>query len=389
MMLSSNFINKVINKIDSMNVQNLREFILHLKDDREFFNTIFSSMIEGVIVIDSTRNIGYINKSAKTILGIQDGDPLDADVFEYIKNDELRDYIRDSLSKRLRVFDEELKIGYPNVKVLRLNIIPLMREGNITGDIIMLLDITKEKIEQIKLRRAESLAALTTLAAGVAHEIKNPLGSIDIHIQLIERIVEKFDKEQAEKITSLLDIVHEEIDRLNNIVKDFLFTVRPVDLTSEKIDLHNLLNDLTNFMKYEAETKDVEVIFEVPKNLPHIFADSRFIKQVFINIIKNAVEACSEGGKVEISGCEKDNTLEIKISDTGKGIPENNIDKIFEPYFSTKDTGTGLGLTIVYKIIREHGGNIKVDTVEDKGTTFTIILPTDKAPAKRELEYNG
>ncbi len=388
-MLSSNFINKVINKIDSMNLENLREFIYHLRDDREFFKTIFFSMLEGVIVLDTEMNIQYINNSARNILEIKDSNVIGQRFKQFIKNDELREYILNSIRKKNRVNDRELNLGYPTIKCLRINIIPLLKEETIIGDILMFQDITDEKIEKIKLRRAESLAALTTLAAGVAHEIKNPLGSIGIHIQLIERILKKLDNKNAEQIHSLLEIINEEIERLNDIVKNFLFTVRPVELTTENINLYNLLSDIVNFIKYEAEKEGIDIIFEVPKNLPKIFADSRYLRPAFLNIIKNAIEACTQGDKVEISGCEKDETVEIQISDSGHGISKEDVDKIFEPYFSTKDTGTGLGLTIVYKIIREHGGNLKVDSVDNKGTTFTIILPTNKKPKTKGIEFSG
>lgn len=386
-MLSGNFINKVLDKLDYMNMENLKDFVRQLGKDREFFNTIFCSMMEGVIVVDEARVVNYINRSALQILAIREPNVIDRCLYDIIRFDDLEIYIKEKLNKDIRVVDEEIKVNYPNVKILRVNIIPLQNNGKIFGDIIMLLDITREKMEQVKLRRAESLAALTTLAAGVAHEIKNPLGSIDIHIQLIERVLEKVNKPEAENIRSLLNVVHEEIERLNMVIKDFLFTVRPVELTSEEVDLYNMLQELTNFIKYEAEKQGINVIFEVPNNLPPIFADTRYIKPAFLNIIKNALEASQPGDTIELGGCEKDDTIEITVTDSGHGMDKDTVDKIFEPYFTTKDTGTGLGLTIVYKIIREHGGNIKVDSVEGKGTTFTIIFPTGKIPEKRQIEF--
>lgn len=386
-MLSGNFINKVLDKLDYMNMENLKDFVRQLGKDREFFNTIFCSMMEGVIVVDEARVVNYINRSALQILAIREPNVIDRCLYDIIRFDDLEIYIKEKLNKDIRVVDEEIKVNYPNVKILRVNIIPLQNNGKIIGDIIMLLDITREKMEQVKLRRAESLAALTTLAAGVAHEIKNPLGSIDIHIQLIERVLEKVNKPEAENIRSLLNVVHEEIERLNMVIKDFLFTVRPVELTSEEVDLYNMLQELTNFIKYEAEKQGINVIFEVPNNLPPIFADTRYIKPAFLNIIKNALEASQPGDTIELGGCEKDDTIEITVTDSGHGMDKDTVDKIFEPYFTTKDTGTGLGLTIVYKIIREHGGNIKVDSVEGKGTTFTIIFPTGKIPEKRQIEF--
>jgi nitrogen fixation/metabolism regulation signal transduction histidine kinase len=389
-MLSDNFIKRVIDKLDSVNVDSLKEFILQLREDREFFNTIFSSMIEGVIVVDSMRHVGYINNSARSILSINNDTPLEREVLSHIQNEKLNAYIEEVLQKHARVTDAELNISYPNPKVLRINIIPLLKNGKVIGDIIMLHDITSEKLEKLKLRRAESLAALTTLAAGVAHEIKNPLGSIDIHVQLVERLFEKMgDNKYSGRIQPLLEVIHEEIGRLNDIVKDFLFTVRPVELSNERVDMYDFMYEIASFLKHEANEKGTEIVFEVPKNLPQIYVDKRYLKPAFINIIQNAIEACKRGGSVEISGIDRDDTIEIKITDNGCGIEQGKIDKIFEPYYSTKDTGTGLGLTIVYKIIREHGGNILVESVEDKGTTFTVILPTEKIATKKGLEYSG
>jgi signal transduction histidine kinase len=240
----------------------------------------------------------------------------------------------------------------------------------------------------------ENLASLTTLAAGVAHEIKNPLGSLSIHVQLVKKALgvcralcgrnrdpeaknEKDSEPKAhlEAIDRYLGVVNEEIERLNQIVVDFLFAVRPMDLDTRLGNINVMIGELAEFLSFELKAAKVDCRLELAENLPFVQFDNRYMKQALLNLIKNAIAAMPLGGKLTIKTAAQDADVNISVADTGTGISEENISKIFEPYYTTKVTGSGLGLTLVFKIIREHQGEISVKSKLGEGAVFTISLP--------------
>jgi signal transduction histidine kinase len=238
-------------------------------------------------------------------------------------------------------------------------------------------------MKEIQLRQVESLAALTTLSAGVAHEIKNPLTSIDIHIQLLKREIDRLEGDESKNMRNLLVIVKEEVDRLNSIVQDFLFAVRPMSMNLGRENVNELITNLVQFMKYELEEADIEIALELGKDLPTILIDPKYLKQALLNILKNSIEAIGEGGIITLKTySSNDGDVVIEVVDDGKGIPEEVMGKIFEPYFTTRKFGTGLGLVIVYKIVKEFGGDIKVRSEKGTGTTFTVTLPVYEKKSK-------
>ena len=226
----------------------------------------------------------------------------------------------------------------------------------------------------------ENLASLTNLAASVAHEIKNPLGSISIYIQLLQKSISKAratdEKIPDEKfLEKYLDIINQEIDRLNNIIVDFLFAVRPISAELLPENPVKILESYIDFFKPELNEKNIILKTDFIEKSPKILLDEKLFKQVMINLVQNAIVAMPEGGTLTISAKIKDDKYIISVTDNGIGMDENTVSRVFEPYFTTKVTGTGLGLTMVYKIIKEFGGNIDVKSEVGKGTIFTISLP--------------
>ena len=272
------------------------------------------------------------------------------------------------------------------VLLLAASATPLIARKKIAGTLIHLEDITEKRKREAQFRRAESLASLTTLAAGVAHEIKNPLGSISIHIQLLQRAIKREGACEDEQFPDLLDrhlgVVTEEIERLNKIVVDFLFAVRPMDIELRDSDPRERLRELADFIAPEAEQAGVGIETHFAEDSPRVLLDRRYMKQAILNLAKNAIAAMPEGGKLSLGLSSKDDLVRISVSDTGLGIPPEVISKIFEPYYTTKETGTGLGLTITFKIVREHRGEITVDSAPGKGSVFTITLPVPQREQK-------
>ena len=172
-----------------------------------------------------------------------------------------------------------------------------------------------------------------------------------------------------------LGIVNEEIDRLNKIIVDFLFAARPISMEVETVNLNRNIENYLEFIKPEFEKRKIQLILTLEKNLPDLLLDSKLLKQVFINLVQNSLAAMEEGGQINISTIMKNDTVLLCFADSGIGMDKETLNRIFEPYYTTKVTGTGLGLTMVYKIIKEFGGNIDVKSEVGKGTIFTISLP--------------
>jgi signal transduction histidine kinase len=196
-------------------------------------------------------------------------------------------------------------------------------------------------------------------------------------------------KEQIEtrKVRENLLVIKEEVDRLNRIVMDFLFTVRPMNAELSYDDLNRVVQDLLEFMRFELAEAGITLETEFMKPSPQILMDERYMKQAVLNLLKNAISAMPEGGKLKVQTEQKGNEFCLKIRDTGVGIPEENMDKIFEPYFTTKDFGSGLGLTLVYKIVKEHLGDIEINSKVGEGTTITLSFPIPQKE-KRLIGYS-
>jgi signal transduction histidine kinase len=183
-------------------------------------------------------------------------------------------------------------------------------------------------------------------------------------------------------------VITEEVERLNRIVVDFLFAVRPMNVELEDQDLNRVVHDLLQFMQYELEENHVRLAEQFNENIPKISLDERLMKQAILNVIKNAISAMPEGGDLVVSTGVKGDEVFLRISDTGTGIPDELLDKVFEPYFTTKDFGSGLGLTLVYKIVKEHFGEISVSSKEGEGTTFELSFPIPQGQ-QRLLNWKG
>ncbi|RPJ03971.1 MAG: PAS domain-containing sensor histidine kinase, partial [Spirochaetaceae bacterium] len=189
-------------------------------------------------------------------------------------------------------------------------------------------------------------------------------------------------------ITGYLGVIAEEVDRLNRIVVDFLFAVRPMNIQLEETDLNLVIRELTEFLKFELREAGVSLELQLAEKLPKLLIDDKYFKQALLNLIQNSISAMHGGGTLILETVRRSGDVLCKVSDSGSGIPVDIMDKIFEPYFTTKEFGSGLGLTLVYKIIKEHDAEISVVSREGKGTTFTITLAVPQ-PDKKLIGYGG
>jgi signal transduction histidine kinase len=348
-------------------------------------------MDAGVLVCDEKNNLVMANKFAQRLFPMNLGSTNlgeGLELWQAIRDEKIAGFFKNILLNREKVNDYEMDIEQQDrKKMLSINVAPLVREKRITGSLIYIEDITEKRRGEARLRRAENLASLTTLAAGVAHEIKNPLGSISIHLQLLQKAFAKKIKNSDAKIEKYFNVLKEEVNRLNLIVVDFLFAVRPMILDLREGDVNKLISQMIEFVRYELEQAKILCLLELDDTLPGILFDERYMKQALLNLVKNAQAAMPRGGILTIATGRIDNDIRILFSDTGIGISEDNLSKIFEPYFTTREAGTGLGLTQVFKIIKEHKGEISVSSREGEGTDFEILLPVFQKSTKM-IGYN-
>lgn len=369
------FLERAIDKVNRMNKAQLSSLLLTLKDELTLKEMVMGSLSQGILVSDHEDRIVYSNKAIDRLLPLRLGDHSDLLAWTIIDNDDLCHFVKENLFEHNTVRDKIFVLNRVNDSIiLSVSILPLASKGRIYGNVLIASDVTESKEREIKLKRAESLASLTTMAAGVAHEIKNPLGSMSIHIQLMNKILNR-DNFNKEDFTKYLDIISDEVDRLNSIVVDYLFAVRPMDVELIESDINVVINELIEFTQYELEESNITVKLNLNNNIPRLYLDSKFIKQAFLNIIKNAIGAMENGGELQFSTEEKGNMVLVSIIDNGHGMDDNIQQKIFEPHFTTKETGSGLGLTMVYKIIKEHKGDITVSSKKGEGTVFNFLFP--------------
>lgn len=380
------FLERAILAIPRMDRSQVESLVEEIRDELNLKEMVLGSMTAGILVSDTEDRIVYTNKAANTLLPMRAGEHAEHLVWTVVNDVMISDFIKHVLTSHETVKNKLFMLESDRGNyILSVSILPLAQKGKIFGNVLLAEDVTEEKHKEVKLRRAESLASLTTMAAGVAHEIKNPLGSMSIHIQLMEKILGK-EEVNRDLLKKYLSIVSEEIERLNGIVVDYLFAVRPVDIEPVDTDVNLLLKELLEFTRFELEEAGVYLEFDPSDRLPRVSMDDKYMKPAFLNIIKNAIQAMDEGGLLVVRTLYKDNRIHVIIRDNGCGMTEEVKNKLFEPYFTTKKSGSGLGLTLVYKIVKEHKGEILVDSKEGEGTTFTFIFQEISGSDKLLLE---
>jgi len=383
----ADFFKRALKKLDKISPEQQKELLVSAVEEISLLENVLNSIDMGILVCDEKNNLVMANKCAQRLIPMNYIEGVK--IRTAILDEQVIETFKDIIINREKVLDKEIEVEQQGRKrLLSVNIVPLVHDKKITGTLIYIEDITEKRMGEARLRRAENLASLTTLAAGVAHEIKNPLGSISIHLQLLQKALDKITETGENKTDKYFDVIKEEIERLNRIVVDFLFAVRPMNLELREENINELITHIMDFVKFEMEQSNIMCMLELDKNIPKIQIDERYMKQALLNLIKNAQAAMPKGGVFTVATNYADNEIRITICDTGVGIGKENLAKIFEPYFTTREAGTGLGLTQVYKIIREHQGEITVDSSPETGAEFKIILPIPQKVTKM-LAYNG
>jgi len=376
------FIQRALNKLEKLDRERVHQLIFDIATENERLELVLNSMNDGVLVADENHRLVLHNKPVERLLPLSLTEHGEGLIWELIADPHIAAFVERTLREQESIMDQEFGIDTGGLtRILSCSVMPLVRNGTVQGNILRVVDVSEKRNREARLRRAESLASLTTLAAGVAHEIKNPLGSIGIHIQLIQRALAAEGISEDASVQGNLHVINEEIERLNKIVVDFLFAVRPMDVTLEYGDLNRLLQELLDFVDVELEEAGIAIETDLAGTLPELLLDDKYLKHALLNIVKNAISAMPEGGTLKIDTRLRGDEVVLRVIDNGVGMSDQVLEKIFEPYFTTKDFGSGIGLTLVYKVLREHNAEIAVVSQEGKGTTFTI---TFRVPQKEQ-----
>jgi PAS domain S-box-containing protein len=254
------------------------------------------------------------------------------------------------------------------------------RNGEVVEVVEYVKDVTAEKELQQQIIQSERLAVVGRMAANVAHEIKNPLGTIVLNAELLGEELDKLGSESAAECQELLGIIKSEVDRLLEVVEEYLQFARLPKIKLEEGSVNEAISDLFLFLREELDERKLLLVEELDPQLPRVQLDPKQLRQALLNIVKNSFEAMPEGGKLTLTTAQRDGKVQITIGDTGKGISPENQELVFTPFFSTKHGGTGLGLSITSHIVKEHRGTIGFESYEGLGTTFTIRLPISPSP---------
>ena len=398
----SSFLDKVLDRIGRLDSEGLQTVVQRLARERSFLETLFNTIEDGVLVVDEDGRILYFNQAVTRLLGLQpnvEGQPIT----NFIPEIDWQRIARIDTAAQ-GVVRHEFEVSFPRPRFLRLYAAPLDgRTTGTTGVAMILNDATEARQQAFEAIESERLQALTMLAASVAHEIGNPLNALHIHLQLIERELKKLKMiktpplegrasgraraavqtvgaeseipELARRLEQYLGVAKGEVERLNYIVTQFLHAIRPAAPQLKPFSLNEVVVKTLDLLRPELENRGLQVRLRTARQLPLAPIDPTQIQQVLVNLIKNAMQAMTKGGVLTVATGEGTDGLWVSIADTGGGIPQEQLNQIFEPFYTTKKKGSGLGLMIVQRIIRAHGGRIELESQVGRGTTFRIWLP--------------
>jgi two-component system sensor histidine kinase HydH len=343
-----------------------------LQDTSAFADEVVSHLPVGLIATDASGRITFFNEAAEKITDLK-RERAQNQTPDTLLPDGLCG-LQKHLDQGMAISEQEMECTFAGNKEVPVSVSASRIEneaGEFVGKVLIFRDLSEIRRLQDEIRRQEKLAAMGGLAAGVAHEVRNPLSSIKALATFFSgQFAEGSDGKEA------AGVMVQEVDRLNRVITELLDFARPSDLKIEPSDIRDLISRSIKLIQQDASNKNIKIKVDTADDLCPVWIDPDRLAQCLLNLYLNAIQAMDNGGTLTVNSHAGDaENVEIVVSDTGQGIAPGDLNKIFDPYFTTKKKGAGLGLAIVYKIIEAHGGDINVMSTLDKETEFTISIP--------------
>ena len=353
--------------------QQMQSDRLKMLSEKEQLQQVVDHLEDGIILFTQDRRVLFFNRVAEGVVGR----PLEQVIgwpWEemLVPSHPIRPLLEQAFEQKSSFHNAPMALpndGSP--KEFLVSVFFVMDAQETMGAMVLLKDLESIKTLQSLVSYSAKLTALGRLTSGVAHEVKNPLNAMTIHLELLK---EKLD-DSPEEVQQNLDVIGSEIRRLDRVVQRFLRFIRPEELSVKLLDLNALLTDVASLLEAEWKEEGIAFTFQFDPSLPLIPADEELLRQAFLNILLNACQAMPNGGKVKMSTERENGFINVSIADTGVGIAPEDLDKIFRLYYTTKPDGSGIGLSMVYRIVQMHDGVIDVFSGADQGTTLTVRLP--------------
>jgi two-component system sensor histidine kinase HydH len=344
-----------------------------LQDTRAFAAETIASLPMGVVIVDRDRHIRYINDTAGSLLGLQVTEAAGTRAEDTLPHriwhlNQTAESPGKGSEQEILVHSE--RSGAIPVSVIVTRIVG--QENDFIGFLFILKDLSRIRALESEIRRKEQMAALGTLASGIAHEVRNPLSSIKGYAGFFGSLFEEHSENRQ-----AAQMMAEEIDRVDRVISELLEFARPADLQQRPAQPELLIRHSLDIVRHEARGAGIRITEKIDTPLPQIFLDPDRFTQVLLNLYINAIQAMKHGGELSVKVRVEEKNIVFAVSDTGDGIAPDDLASVFNPYYTTKKNGTGLGLAIAHKIIESHNGVIRLDSVKGKGTTFYISIPLE------------
>ena len=365
------FLDKVAQRLDKLDAADRRRQFRQLADEIGFFESVFDTLREGVLVVSPTGDLLYANHAAESLTGCPCAKARGKPIRKAIPGWEWDNLLQPARDGWNRASAQELEVLYPEHRILEINAMPSKN-----GTVVLVRDVTLARAREESERESSRTDAVRDLAAGVAHEIGNPLNAISLNLQLLAREFRREpDEDRRTRLLHDISTAQNEVKRLEGIIKGFLSALRPAKLNLVPGTLLDPLTDTLEAMKAQFENRRIETALNLPTALPTVLVDRAQMEQVFFNLIKNALEAMKDGGSLDIEVASDDHDVRVAFSDNGSGMDAATLAHIFEPYQTSKEHGSGLGLMLSRRIVHAHGGEIDVESKPGTGTAFTVRIP--------------
>ena len=377
MAVRKNFIDRFSERFDDLDPRSRQAYLLRLAREHGFFETVFNAIDDGLLVIDRELKLRYFNRAAQELLALPQ-DTSNIRLSRLLPGIDWHRVLRDDENSWHRVVRQELEVRYPEPRFIQFYLAPLPDETELAA--VILHDVTENRKRAGAELEQETVKAVSCLAAGVAHEIGNPLNSLYLNLQILEETLRNPGENpfSIDETVATLQVCKSEVERLDSIIHSFLGAIRPGKGEFSQVDLQEIVVEVLNFMRPEIETRKVEVKCSWSAKFPPVSGNREQLKQAFYNIIRNAVQAMSNGGVLAIYGYSTPDFRVLEFADSGRGMSPEALRDMFVPFKTTKASGSGIGTMIIERVCREHGAEFGVVSEPERGTVFQLRFPGER-----------